>query len=108
MQYKLVATLAAVAMLATGGNAQNVAPQPAPHSPSNAVLKDPRARATDVPARGANSFTQAQAKRRIDKAGYGHVSDLRKDQNGLWQGSAMNLHRKVHVAVDYKGDVTAR
>ena len=57
-------------------------------------------------AKGRNSFTEAQARGRIAKDGYSNVSKLAKNDNGVWQGTAMKAGAKVNVALDYKGNVT--
>jgi hypothetical protein len=86
--------------------------QDQPQADPNAAANPPVAGKTDdqghLLARGANSFTEAQARHRIRKAGYAAVSRLTKDQDGLWQGTATRDGRSVHVAVDYKGDVSAQ
>lgn len=56
-------------------------------------------------AAGANSFTEGQAKERIEKAGYTQVSDLTKDDSGVWHGTAMKDGKSVKVALDFKGAV---
>jgi putative membrane protein len=60
-----------------------------------------------APVPGANSFTEAQAKSRIEDAGYSNVSDLAKDQNGIWRGQANKDGKSLAVALDYKGNVVA-
>lgn len=57
---------------------------------------------------GANSFTEGQAKSRLDSAGYANVTNLAKDKDGIWRGRAMHGGSPVEVAVDYKGNVVAR
>lgn len=49
-----------------------------------------KAQATDAnaPLKGANSFTEGQAKDRILAAGYTNVSGLKKDADGIWRGTA--------------------
>jgi hypothetical protein len=61
-----------------------------------------------APAAGANSFTKAQAKSRIAKAGYTHISGLAKDKDGVWRGQAYNGSATVPVALDYQGNVVPR
>ena len=51
-----------------------------------------------APAAGANSFTEGQAKSRIESNGYANVSDLRKDDQGVWRGKAMKDGKSVNVA----------
>ena len=42
-----------------------------------------------APVAGANSFTEGQAKSRIETNGFTNVSDLQKDGNGVWRGKAI-------------------
>ena len=60
-----------------------------------------------APVAGANSFTEGQAKDRAVAHGFSSVSDLKKDGDGIWRGSAMQDGKAVQVAVDYKGNVVA-
>ena len=60
---------------------------------------------TDVPARGSNSFTEGQAKGRIEDRGYTNVAQLKKDDDGVWRGQAQKSGTSVDVWVDYKGNV---
>ena len=60
---------------------------------------------TAAPAKGSNSFTEAQAKDRIGQRGYSNVSDLRKDDAGVWRGHAQHSGSNVQVWLDYKGNV---
>ena len=65
-------------------------------------------RTANAPASGANSFTEGQAKSRIEAAGFTNVSDLKKDDQGVWRGQAQKDGRQVSVALDYQGNVTTR
>ncbi|CAN5635319.1 hypothetical protein BH10PSE6_BH10PSE6_55340 [soil metagenome] len=58
-----------------------------------------------APLKGANSFTEGQAKDRAIANGLTSVADLKKDGDGIWRGSAMQDGKAVKVAVDYKGNV---
>ncbi len=58
-----------------------------------------------APVKGANSFTEAQAKDRAMAAGFISVSSLVKDGDGIWRGSAMKDGKAAKVAVDFKGNV---
>jgi hypothetical protein len=60
-----------------------------------------------APFEGANSFTEGQAQDRILAAGYTNVSALRRDDKGIWRGTAHSQGKEVNVAVDYKGNVVA-
>lgn len=58
-----------------------------------------------APFKGANSFTESQAKDRAMAAGPTSVSSLVKDGDGIWRGSAMKDGKSVKVAIDFKGNV---
>lgn len=60
-----------------------------------------------APVAGANSFTEAQAKDRMEKAGYGAVSGLKLDDMGVWRASATKDGKPVKVSLDYQGNVVA-
>ena len=61
-----------------------------------------------APVAGANSFTEGQAKSRIESTGYTNVSGLRKDDQGVWRGRAMKDGRSVNVSLDFQGNVVAQ
>lgn len=56
---------------------------------------------------GRTSFTEAQARSRIEQAGYSAVADLRLDENGIWRGTAQRDGRARRVGLDYRGTVRA-
>ena len=58
-----------------------------------------------APLKGSNSFTEAQAKDRIIAQGMDGVTGLKKDNDGIWRGTAQQAGKPVQVAVDYKGNV---
>ena len=76
------AAVSAAALLAGGAFAQ--APQTGSHNPA---LKSSAPHTIAAPAKGANSFTENQARGRFAKAGYTGLGKLTKS-NGLWQGTA--------------------
>jgi hypothetical protein len=61
-----------------------------------------------APLKGANSFTEGQAKDRIVAAGFTSVSSLAKDGDGVWRGNAMKDGKAAKVAVDFKGNVVSQ
>ena len=61
-----------------------------------------------APLKGANSFTEGQAKDRANAQGFMSVTNLKKDGDGIWRGSAMQDGKAVQVAVDYKGNVVTQ
>lgn len=98
--YKNIIAAALAATVATSAFAQ------ADTGSHNPAVKNPTVHTTAMAAKGRNSFTEAQAQGRIAKDGYTNVSKLTKNENGVWQGTAMKAGAKVDVALDYKGNVT--
>ena len=94
--------IAIAAGLATGAVAQTTG------NSHNPAAKNPTAVSTPAAAKGHNSFTEAQARGRIAKAGYTGVSKLVKNANGVWQGSATKDGKSVLIGLDYKGNVVLR
>ena len=58
-----------------------------------------------APLKGANSFTEGQAKDRAIAHGVDNVADLKKDDDGIWRGTGTQGGKTVQIAVDYKGNV---
>ena len=58
-----------------------------------------------APLKGANSFTEGQAKDRAIAHGVESVADLKKDDDGIWRGTGTQAGKTVQIAVDYKGNV---
>ena len=65
----------------------------------------PRPADAGAPLKGANSFTEGQAKDRALSHGLTDVGALKKDDDGIWRGSASQDGKPVEVAVDFKGNV---
>jgi hypothetical protein len=63
------------------------------------------AKTTAAPVAGKNSFTEAEAKKRLESFGYSDVSALQQDQQSIWRGTAMKGGAKVSVALDYQGNI---
>jgi hypothetical protein len=61
-----------------------------------------------APVEGRNSFTEGQAKSRIESNGFANVNNLKKDDNGVWRGKAMKDGKSVDVSLDFQGNVVAR
>jgi hypothetical protein len=62
---------------------------------------------SSMPVKGANSFTMGEARSHIMDKGYTGVTGLKKDSAGVWRGMAMKDGQRVHVSVDYQGNVNA-
>jgi len=85
--------------------AQTTATAPRVNSPA-VIATSPDAKVTP-PVAGANSFTEAEARRRLEANGYIKVTDLRKDDNSVWHGKATKGRTLVNVALDYQGTIVA-
>ena len=85
-----------------------VACQPEADKTNPAVATDEAVaeREAAAPAIGANSFTQEQARERIEAAGYTGVTELTKGEDGIWRAVASLGGQTQEVSVDYQGNVT--
>ena len=61
---------------------------PAAGRPNNNAVNSSGQNNSNQPVAGANSFTESQAKSKIEEAGYKDVTSLKKDDNGVWRGKA--------------------
>ncbi len=56
------------------------------------------------PARGSNSFSEGEARRRLESNGFQGVTSLAKDDGGVWRGTATKDGQTMQVWLDYKGN----
>jgi len=94
----LVAVLATTAALAQ---------KPANPDANTPAVATPDKKNPNAPVEGANSFTEGQARARIEKDGYTNVTGLTKDDKGVWRGKAMRGGKQISVSLDFQGNVTA-
>lgn len=59
-----------------------------------------------APVPGENSFTEGQAKDRIEDKGYSEVTALTKGEDGIWTASAMKDGKAFEVKLDFQGNIT--
>ena len=104
--------IAAAAASLAFANAFAQAPQapvkqipPAASEPGNPAVKDTNRNTAAAPVTGANSFTEGEAKSRIESRGFANVTQLRKDEQGIWRGRAQRNGTMVDVALDFQGNV---
>ncbi len=102
-------TLALIALLSVFGPAaaQNQNP-PANPGPGNNAVNTTSTNNPGAPVAGANSFTEGQAKSRIEANGFANISGLKKDDSGVWRGKAMKDGKSIDVSLDFQGNVVAR
>jgi len=54
---------------------------------------------------GSNSYTEGQARSRLEANGFGAISNLRKDDNGFWRATATRGGNSGDVAMDFQGRI---
>ena len=91
-------------LTATAASAQN---PPAQSGPNNNAVNSSGQNNSNAPVAGRNSFTEGQAKSKIEEAGYTNVTELKKDDNGVWRGKASKGGSASSVSVDFQGNVNA-
>ncbi len=89
-------------ILASAASAQN---PPAQTGPNNNAVNSPGQNNSGAPVAGRNSFTEGQAKSKIEEAGYTNVTELTKDDNGVWRGKASKGGSSMDVSIDFQGNV---
>ena len=104
MNKKLLLLLTAAVLSASPSWAQN---PPATDRPNNSAVNSPGQNNSNKPVAGANSFTEGQAKSKIEEAGYTNVTALKKDDNGVWRGKASKGGSMADVSVDFQGNVNS-
>lgn len=57
------------------------------------------------PTPGANSFTEGQARERIENQGFTNVGEMRRSGDGIWRGMATKDGQRTAVWLDYQGEV---
>ncbi|MGL9620930.1 hypothetical protein QRQ56_23225 [Bradyrhizobium sp. U531] len=98
-------TLLATTLLLLGAVQANAQSQPAQSGPGNNAVNSSDHNNSNKPVEGRNSFTEGQAKSRIEDAGFSNVSSLKKDDQGVWRGKADKAGAKTDVSVDFQGNV---
>jgi hypothetical protein len=95
---------AAVLVLGTSGAIAQSTANSNGHTPAVATSGAMNA---DAPVAGKNSFTESQARSRIEAAGFTGVSALTKDNDGVWHGKASKAGTIQTVNLDFQGNVTS-
>ena len=104
---RLSAGLIAASALLVAGSAGAQNSPPAVSSPNNNAINSSDQKNSNRPVAGANSFTEGQAKSRIEDAGYSAVTDLKKDDSGVWRGKATKGGATTNVSIDFQGNVNS-
>jgi hypothetical protein len=93
---------------ATGAVFAQTAAPPANNEPSKPAISMPGHNNPGAPVAGADSFTEGQAKSRIEGAGYSNVTGLAKDKDGVWRGKGSKGGKPMEVGLDYQGNIVAK
>ncbi|MBP1871834.1 hypothetical protein LPJGGPFB_03850 [Ensifer adhaerens] len=101
---RMIAATAFLMAGALGAYAQTPTPSPEAETPAVAT---PDTTNPTAPVAGANSFTEEQARARLQEGGYTAVSGLKLDDKGIWQAAATKDGKPVNVALDYQGNIVA-
>ena len=99
--------LAAVLSVALGTAAAMAQTTTAPADSSNTTVSS-KGVVVLSPAelkKGANSFTEAQAKSRIEDQGFSAVTGLTKNGDGIWWATASKDSKSVKVGLDFQGNI---
>ena len=96
-----------IACTASAALAQSPAPR-ANQDPSTPAISNTDRNNPGAPAAGANSFTEGQAKSRLESAGYSNVTALAKDKDGVWRGKGSKGGKAMDVSLDYQGNIVAK
>ncbi|MGV2103924.1 PepSY domain-containing protein [Rhizobium sp. 21-4511-3d] len=98
---KFTLLTAGLLLAASGALAQSQTPSTSQTTPAMNTEQNPGA-----PVAGKNSFTEDQAKSRIEEAGYADVAGLKLDDQGVWRATASKDGKPVNVSLDFQGNVT--
>ncbi len=121
MKHIFAATMLLGAACLPGAASSQTQPVQPPGTPPAAVPATPAPSATPGPAattaagtvaasaleRGANSFTEGQARSRFEDAGFSGVQNLMKDEAGFWRARGMRNGASVDLAMDFRGRIAA-
>jgi hypothetical protein len=100
---KIAFGVAAALLSATAAFAQSEAPKTSQTTPAVSTSGEQN---PGAPVAGKNSFTEAQAKSRIEEAGYTDVSGLKLDDQGVWRAMGSKDGKHGNVALDFQGNIT--
>jgi hypothetical protein len=104
---KILITAIALAAL-SGGTAFAQSAPTSTTMPPAVSTSNMDSKTTAAPVAGANSFTETQARSRIEKDGYTDVGALTMDSNSVWRGMAQKDSKPVSVSLDYQGNVVSQ
>jgi hypothetical protein len=101
--YGLLISVAMMALAPAAFAQQSSSPKPPAISTGHAESKT-----TAAPVPGKNSFTEAEARRRLESFGYSDVSGLHQDGQSVWRATAKKNGQPVQVGLDYQGNIVSQ
>ena len=81
---------------------------PAATTPGNNAVNTTSTPTPAAPVAGANSFTEGQAKSRMEGQGFTNVTNLKKDDQGIWRATATKDGSTKSVSLDFQGNIVAQ
>ena len=99
--------VAVLLLIATPALAQPARPADGP-APAAVNTAPGPSRTGAAPVSGANSFSENQARTRIEAAGFADVMNLTRDDKGVWRGTATRDGKQIAVSLDYQGNVVGK
>lgn len=72
------------------------------------AVATPDTKNSTAPVEGKNSFTEAQAKSRIEGSGVNALTGLKLDEKGVWQAMGTKDGKSVAVSLDYQGNIVTK
>ncbi len=101
MNFKTMTLVAACVFVPTLGQAQTTQTTDKP------AVVTPEQTNPSAPVKGENSFTQDQAKSRMEEAGFTNVMGLTLDDEGVWHAAGEKDGAPVMIKMDYQGNITS-
>ena len=83
-----IAVALVLGLTAGGALAQTPAPKDGPQNSAVNTSNSKNRVAATGPVKGSNSFTEGEARSRIQDKGLSNVTALKKDDDGIWRGRA--------------------
>ncbi len=99
---KLTFSLIVMCLAAAPALAQSETPKTSQTTPALSTSGETN---PGAPVAGKNSFTEGQAKSRLEDAGFKDVTALKLDDQGVWRATANKDGKTVNVSLDFQGNV---
>ncbi len=96
------AAAAGTAMAQTADTQRSTTTPPAISNPNNT------AKTSAAPVAGKNSFTENEARKRLEDNGFAQVTGLAKDADSIWHAKAVKAGKPTMVSLDYQGNITEK